>query len=64
MDLSHVRWVAGGTGAGKSTVARILATRHDALVYDGDRAEHGWFARATRDHPRMLARAPSPPPRN
>jgi hypothetical protein len=28
VDLSGVRFLAGGTGAGKSKVARILAARH------------------------------------
>ncbi|SDU56712.1 hypothetical protein SAMN04488563_2786 [Jiangella alkaliphila] len=51
-----MRWIGGGTGAGKSTVARALAATHDALVYDGDRAEHGWLDRATADeHPRFHA---------
>jgi hypothetical protein len=44
--LAHVRWIAGGTGAGKSTVARILAARADAVVYDRDRAEHDWLSAA------------------
>ncbi|MEU6424273.1 hypothetical protein ABZ860_00130 [Microbispora sp. NPDC046973] len=43
--LAHVRWIAGGTGAGKSTVTRALAERHDVLVYDGDRAEPGYVHR-------------------
>jgi hypothetical protein len=45
--LSHVRWIAGGTGAGKSTLARILAERYDVLVYDGDLAERGYVQRCT-----------------
>lgn len=54
--MDHVRWIGGGTGAGKSTVARILATRFGGVVYDGDRAEHGWVSRCTqRDHPHMFA---------
>lgn len=56
MSLTHVRWIAGGTGAGKSTVARILADRLAATVYDGDRAERTWIPRCTREkHPRMHA---------
>jgi hypothetical protein len=56
MDLAHVRWIGGGTGAGKSTVARILSARTGAVVYDGDRAEHDWVSRCTqRDHPHMHA---------
>jgi hypothetical protein len=55
-SLAHVRWIAGGTGAGKSTVARLLAARTGALVYDGDRAEHGWISRHTpEEHPYMAA---------
>jgi hypothetical protein len=54
--LTHVRWIAGGTGAGKSTVARILAARTGAVVYHGDRAEHDWVSRCTPwDHPVMYA---------
>jgi hypothetical protein len=53
--LAHVRWIAGGTGAGKSTVAQILATRTGAAVYDGDRAERDWVSRCTqRDHPHFF----------
>ncbi|WFE41725.1 hypothetical protein [Micromonospora sp. WMMD998] len=43
--LSHVRWLAGGTGTGKSTLARALAERHDVLIYDGDRGERGYVGR-------------------
>lgn len=54
--LAHVRWIAGGTGAGKSTAARILANRAGAVIYHGDRAEHEWLSRCTqRDHPHMFA---------
>ncbi|WP_346105284.1 hypothetical protein [Nonomuraea maheshkhaliensis] len=45
--LAHVRWLAGGTGAGKSTLARVLGERYDVLRYDGDRAEAGYVARCT-----------------
>ncbi|WP_133884358.1 shikimate kinase [Glycomyces sp. NRRL B-16210] len=38
-DVSHVRWIGGGTGAGKSTVARLLAERYRLRIYDGDAAE-------------------------
>ncbi|MEV0003092.1 hypothetical protein AB0H28_12510 [Micromonospora sp. NPDC050980] len=54
--LSHVRWIAGGTGAGKSTLARALADRHDVLIYDGDRAERGYVGRCTaREQPYLWA---------
>ncbi|MFC5831163.1 hypothetical protein [Nonomuraea insulae] len=45
--LAHVRWIAGGTGAGKSTLARLLAERHDVVLYDGDQAERGYAGRCT-----------------
>ena len=32
-DLGHVRWIGGGSGAGKSTVAEELARRHGAALY-------------------------------
>ncbi|MFG1678094.1 hypothetical protein [Micromonospora sp. NPDC049282] len=54
--LSHVRWLAGGTGAGKSTLARALAERYDVLIYDGDRAERGYVGRCTaREQPYLWA---------
>lgn len=54
--LRHVRWLAGGTGSGKSTVAAILARRFDLDVHDGDRAEHDWLRRCTAErHPRFAA---------
>jgi hypothetical protein len=54
--LRHVRWLVGGTGAGKSTAAAVLARRFDLDVYDGDRAEHDWLRRCTAErHPRFAA---------
>jgi hypothetical protein len=50
--LAHVRWVAGGTGAGKSTAVRLLAQRHDLHVYDGDAAEQEYAKRCSAErHP-------------
>ena len=34
--LQHVYWIGGGSGAGKSTVARRLAERHSFEVYSTD----------------------------
>jgi hypothetical protein len=52
--LRHVRWLAGGTGSGKSTAAAVLARRFDLDVYHGDRAEHDWLLRCTAErHPRF-----------
>ncbi len=40
--LRHVYWLGGGSGAGKSTVARRIAARHGLRVYSTDdaMAEH------------------------
>ncbi|MER7751977.1 hypothetical protein [Kitasatospora sp. NPDC097643] len=60
--LAHVRWIAGGTGAGKSTLTRLLADRYGAAVYRGDRAEHGWLERCTpARHPHFTALRDLPP---
>ncbi|MEV0386600.1 hypothetical protein [Nonomuraea sp. NPDC050643] len=59
--LAHVRWVAGGTGTGKSTLSRVLAERYDVLVYDGDLAERGYVRRCTpqrQPHLDALLRTP------
>jgi len=41
--LGHVYWIGGGTGAGKSTVARRLAARHGLRLYvtDDVMSDHG-----------------------
>lgn len=55
-DFSHVRWIGGGTGAGKSTAARMLAERYRLPVYDGDAAEARYVRRCDeRDQPRLTA---------
>ena len=36
MDLSHVLWIGGGQGSGKSSVARALARRFDLQLYNVD----------------------------
>lgn len=35
-QLQHVYWIGGGSGAGKSTVARRIAGRHGLRVYSTD----------------------------
>src|SRR5438045_832132 len=35
--LQHVRWIGGGSGAGKSTVAARLAAGHELRLYHCDR---------------------------
>ncbi|MFH8407560.1 hypothetical protein ACH4FX_22620 [Streptomyces sp. NPDC018019] len=60
--LSHVRWIAGGTGAGKSTLAIILARRYGAVIYRGDLAQHTWLPRCSpRQHPHFHAARDEPP---
>ena len=41
-QLKHVYWIGGGSGAGKSTIARRLAAQHGLRVYSTDdvMAEH------------------------
>ena len=41
--LRDVYWIGGGSGAGKSTIARRLAARHDLRLYATDEvmADHG-----------------------
>jgi 2-phosphoglycerate kinase len=41
--LRHVYWIGGGSGAGKSTIARRLAARHGLRLYSTDdvMADHG-----------------------
>ncbi|WP_299701596.1 hypothetical protein [uncultured Tateyamaria sp.] len=34
--LSHVRWLGGGSGAGKTTIAKRLAQTHGAHLYSSD----------------------------
>lgn len=36
MDLSHVLWIGGGQGSGKSSVAQALARRFDLRLYGID----------------------------
>ncbi|WP_380281945.1 hypothetical protein [Kitasatospora purpeofusca] len=60
--LAHVRWIAGGTAAGNSTLARLLAERHGIAVLDGDRAEHRRLDRCSAErHPHLAALRDRPP---
>jgi 2-phosphoglycerate kinase len=34
--LRHVYWIGGGSGAGKSTIAQRIATRHGMQLYSTD----------------------------
>ena len=54
--LSHVRWIGGGSGAGKSTVASRLAERHGLYAYSTDESIQAHLARSTAArHPLMHA---------
>jgi hypothetical protein len=44
--LAHVYWLGGGTGGGKSTIARRLADRFGLRLYDTDRAMGDHTARS------------------
>ncbi|MCF2532583.1 hypothetical protein [Yinghuangia soli] len=59
--LSHVRWMAGGTGAGKSTVSAMLGEQYGIPVFHGDPHEPGWIARSGPQHPNLYALARLPP---
>jgi 2-phosphoglycerate kinase len=54
--LGHVRWLGGGSGAGKSTVAARLAERHGLRVYSTDETLRKHVANAVPDrHPLATA---------
>ena len=52
--LGHVRWLGGGSGAGKSTIAARLAEQHGLRVYGTDESIQDHMARSTAArHPLM-----------
>jgi hypothetical protein len=54
--LRHVRWIGGGSGAGKSTIALRLAEEHGLRLYDSDRTLRDHVSRSNAvDHPLMAA---------
>lgn len=46
-QLEHVYWIGGGSGAGKSTIARSIAAEHGLRVYSTDDAMPDHARRAT-----------------
>ncbi len=53
-ELAHVRWLGGGSGGGKSTIARRLAARYGLRLYDTDAVMGEHAARTTAaDSPRL-----------
>ncbi len=54
--LRHIRWIGGGSGAGKSTVARLLAANHGLRFYSTDDRQSAHTARSNpADHPLLHA---------
>jgi hypothetical protein len=53
--LGHVHWLGGGSGAGKSTVARRIADRHGLVLYSTDDAMAEHARRSTRQDSPMLS---------
>lgn len=54
--LQHLRWIGGGSGAGKSTVARLLAEKHGLRLYHCDDMQSAHTARSNpNDHPMLYA---------
>ena len=48
-QLRHVYWIGGGSGAGKSTIARRLAAEHSLQLYATDAAMTDHARRSTPD---------------
>ena len=53
--LPGVRWLGGGSGAGKTTLARRLADRHGLVVYDTDAVMLEHARRTGADAPLLRA---------
>jgi hypothetical protein len=57
--LAHVLWIGGAPGAGKTSIADLLAAKYTVQVYHFDRHEPAHFARAAADqHPALFAAHP------
>jgi 2-phosphoglycerate kinase len=54
--LHHVYWIGGGSGAGKTTIARRLAARHGLRVYATDDVMSDHARRATAEDTALLHR--------
>src|SRR5437588_8517652 len=53
-QLQHIRWIGGGSRAGKSTVARRLSEKHGFRLYHCDDAQSAHTARLNAvDHPML-----------
>ena len=54
--LRHVYWIGGGSGAGKSTIARRVADRHGLRVYATDDAMPDHDGRFTQQEAPLLCK--------
>jgi 2-phosphoglycerate kinase len=55
-QLQHVYWIGGGSGAGKSTIARRLAAQHGLRVYATDDVMSDHARRSTHENSPLLHR--------
>jgi len=55
-QLRHVYWIGGGSGAGKSVIARRVASRHGLSVYATDDAMADHCGRFARNDAPLLSR--------
>jgi hypothetical protein len=55
-QLRHVYWIGGGSGTGKSVIARRLADEHDLHVYSTDQAMADHDGRRHPHHTPLLTR--------
>jgi 2-phosphoglycerate kinase len=55
-QLQHVYWIGGGSGAGKSTIARRVAAQHGLHVYVTDDVMADHARRSTRENAPLLHR--------
>ena len=53
-QLEHVYWIGGGSGAGKSTIARRIAAEHGLGIYATDEMMADHAQRATRHEAPLL----------
>ena len=53
--MRHVYWIGGGSGAGKSTVARRLAAEHDLTLYATDEVMSDHADRSTPEDSPLLS---------
>jgi 2-phosphoglycerate kinase len=54
-QLQHVYWIGGGSGAGKSTIARRMAVRHGMHIYATDDVMADHARRSTPEESPQLA---------